>query len=52
MKKINLAEHIVEIEGKKYIPFEIAVEASLQFDDKKLEQAIKALENIKIDLND
>ena len=52
MKKINLQEHIVEIEGIKYVPFEVAVEASLQFSDKKLEEAIKALGNIKIDLND
>ena len=52
MEKINLQEHIVEFDGKKFVPLEIAIEASLQFIDKKLDQAIKALGNIKIDLND
>ena len=52
MKKINLQEHIVEIEGVKYVPYDIAVESIQVFADDKFDEALKALKNIKIEVND
>jgi len=56
---INLTEHIVEIEGKKYVPFDIAVKAlNNSYSDNldkigelqvKLVKSIKNISNIDLD---
>ena len=42
---INLSEHIVEIEGVKYVPYEVAVEATVavQADANKVDKAMQDL---------
>lgn len=42
---INLSKHIVEIDGKKYVPYEIAVEATtaVQADADKIDKAMQDL---------
>jgi len=61
MKKTNnkvkytpnaLSDHIVEIDGVKYVPYDIAVKAIDVFADDKFEEALNALKNIKIEVND
>ena len=47
-----LADHIVEIEGVKYVPYDIAVESIQVFADDKFDAALNALKNIKIEVND
>jgi len=57
---INLSEHIVEIDGKQYVPYETAVQALVQsssdkmresmedFQDK-INEVVKTFNNIKLD---
>jgi len=42
---INLSNHIVEIDGKNYVPYEIAVEAvtAVQADADKVDKAMQDL---------
>jgi|SaaInlStandDraft_2_1057019.scaffolds.fasta_scaffold85690_2 hypothetical protein len=57
---ININDHVVEIEGTKYIPYDIAVKAlnnvyTSQVDSKidnlqeKLVESIKNISNLKLD---
>jgi hypothetical protein len=53
---INLEEHIVEIEGKKFIPYDIAVKAlnnittnKISESEKKLEELFDKFNNLKLD---
>lgn len=50
--EIKLNEHIVKIEGKEYIPYDIALKAIEQIDTKKIDELLDKLQNLKIDLND
>ena len=55
---ININDHVVEIEGKQYVPFDIAVkavnnvlESTKTIDDLhvKLAESLKHLSNLKLD---
>ena len=49
---IKLEDNVKIIEGKKYVPYDIAVKAIDVFADDKFEEALNALKNIKIEVND
>ena len=49
---INLEEHIIEIEGKKYIPLDIAQTAQSEgFNTSQLDEAMKLIKTSIKDIN-
>ena len=49
---INLEDHIVEVEGKKYVPFEIAQAAvAVAYNDNKLDEAMSLIKKALDDVN-
>lgn len=49
---INLEDHVVEFEGKKYIPVDIVNRYVAQQYGSKMDEAIEALNNAMGDIND
>ena len=49
---INLEEHIIEIEGKKYVPLDIAQTAQKEgFNTSQLDEAMKLIKTSIKDIN-
>tara|TARA_B100002019_G_C20992037_1_gene461030 strand:+ start:116 stop:298 length:183 start_codon:yes stop_codon:yes gene_type:complete len=49
---INLEEHIIEIEGKKYVPLDIAQTAQTEgFNTSQLDEAMKLIKTSIKDIN-
>jgi len=49
---INLEEHIIEIEGKKYVPLDIAQTAQSEgFNTSQLDEAMKLIKTSIKDIN-
>ena len=50
---INLRDHIIEIEGKKFVPLEIAEAAvAVSYNDTKLDDAMDMIKQAVKDMND
>ena len=50
---INLQDHIIEIEGKKFVPLEIAEAAiAVSYNDTKLDDAMNMIKQAVKDMND